>query len=273
MPDYFQGVMQRYFFSYMAALHLSDQIFIQQVSKPGVDYDTLKTKFLSMIQQLPESLLEEFFKRNNHALKNIPSDLSYEQLLELGKKGFNIITKNGHDFYNEKILQCIEKAFEFNKNHISKDLQDFFKLDPSKQSHQQVLRSLGEQIQSYIENEESLQQQNIKVICQFLSGPYTIIEVPAEQQAQLEQKVSLFCPHYSYQSSKTVPILLQMMIRDCFMPISQEIDPVTLCQYTNSLAGTHLQDFRNHTDKANRLVFALDQLRVRYQNMLNNNPA
>lgn len=272
-PDFFKGVMQRYFFSYMAALHLADTYFIEEVSNPNADYEASKTKFLNMIQELPEELLKHFLERHDHALKNIPCDLSQEELYELGKKGFNIITKNGHDFYNSNILEYIDKAFERTKKTISQEIATFLQLEKNNPAHHQVSLALGEQIQSYVEGEESLQQAYIKAICDFLSGTYTLNDLPQEEQQGLEPRHSLFCPHYRQGGKKTAPVIYTAMLFEVFLPIANDLANNRFSEYIHSGAFNHLNYFRKHLDKANRLVFALDQLRIRYQNILNSTPA
>lgn len=272
-PDYFKGVMQRYFFSYMAALHLADTYFIEEVSRPDVDYETSKNKFLTMIQELPETLLKNFFKRNDHALKNIPCNLSQEELFDIGKKAFDVITKNGHDFYNTKILEHVDSAFQKTKNHIEKEVKEFFNLDENKPSHKQVVISLGEQLQTYLESEEGLHQDHVKAICQFLSGAYTVVELPAEQQSNLEEKTGLFCPQYHHAGKSTLPIIYRAMLFEIFLPLEKDLPAQSFCKYVGSIGIEHLAGFRKHLDKANRLVFALDQLRIRYQNLLGNTPS
>ena len=269
-PGFFPGVMQRYFFSYMAALHLADHFFIEEVSQPNTDYEASKKKFLAMIQQLPEVLLKKFLKRNDHALKNIPCDLSKEQLFDLGEQAFDIITKNGHDIYNNEILQQVDDAFQKTKNSIAQDVRDYFKLDKNNPQHAQVVCSVSEQLQSFIENEEALSQDHVKAICDFLSGTYTVVNIAEEDMVALEVKSGLFCPDYKHGGEVTVPIIFRSMLEEAFLPIQKDVEKTVFCDYINTLATEHLKQFRSHLDNANRLVFALDQLRIRHQLLLEN---
>lgn len=266
MPDFFAGVMQRYFFSYMAALHLADHYFIEEVSRPEADYEKSKTQFLEMIQDLPEVLLKSFFERHEHAIGEIPCDLTSEQLFELGKTAFNqVITHNGHDLYTNDILEFVDTAFEKTKKDIAADVQKSLSLDEQNPAHLQAMTSLSENLQNFIENEEALSQEHVKAICDFLSGPYTVVKIPEQDRVKLEAQASLFYPVYQKEAKRTIPLIYRVMVEETFLPIKNQICQQNFCHYINKPAADHLKHFHSHLDNANRLVFALDQLRHRYE--------
>jgi hypothetical protein len=258
-----QGFCQNYFFIYLELLHLADSKFIEIVSSPDAtkeSYEENKKFFLEAIQKIPESLLKYLIEKNNK--KWIPqkfSDDDIKKVLDQLVKNLNKISSNLSDH--------IRTVFGAAEDRIANRVLEYLALNPENKNDQLLIYNVAQVIHNWVEEKGAIIDERVKLLGTQLTSesksPSSSIKIQPLESKDLSDLIVrhyLFLPAFISRAQTIPSILLIASLQELLKDRNNFELNLKFNQYCYDVAPHELDKFAKIIDRANRMVFAIQQL-------------
>ncbi len=293
LPKGMIATLEGYFYLYLWILHLIDEKFIQSVGVADpADYESVKTKFLTIIRDIPVEMIDPILKVYNqkihaaraHMKKDASVDanpvvMSQGVTGQIIKEDFIVglekIILNVQNMIKTKLHEKIEDSFTEEKETFLKALSTHLALLEPSQEINDISEEITKIFRNWAETKEQLLDESGRKLMQFLTSPGNGPQPDAPSLPDVQEQVALpmarsFTCAYSATKTQILPSLLRIDLQELIKREQNHPERGKLLSDTqwqsikpdvaNSLMYNYLQGVIKRLEHANRFVFAIQQL-------------